>query len=801
MKTLVSVGQVLRFGVLLLFCLGIGALVIDYGGPSSEGLSVGDVAPRTLKSPRTYTYNNRVERERRVQQARDEVPLAFRHDVRAFANDIARVEAAFEAGRAGLPMSENGQPASELLPDVRGRAAQMFLEALEVSLTPAEIDALVDDRFSESMQAVVVGLLRESVGTYVVSKRSELPVGEGKLLVVSSDQPSAFGEIVEDFEAIKVPGDVRREIDVRSSLMLEEEPRAFTGASVARAVVRPNLFADKALTENRRTLAGEAVGEVFETVQRGEILLQDGYRVSASQLARIEALQATTGSALWLQFLGVVCFIGLVSGIAIQVGRATSSKFSVAYRDLLSVGVLVLLLTLLTRFVVLSSEGIAGLVGYECTPESVWFLVPVAGLSMLTRQLVSVSWALAGSLILAATAGLIMDLDALMSIYVMVSAVVAIGLVSHTRERLSVLRAGALVGLINAIMALMVFVLNGYFASSDGIFSASAEPLWSTVFAFTGGIVSSFLVLGLMPLFERVGFTTDYRMMELANLNHPLMRQLMLRAPGSYHHSVVVGSLSEAGCEAIGANALQTRVAAYFHDIGKSLKPQYYVENQGTGGNKHQGLDPYTSAAIIISHVTDGVELAKKHALPQPCIDNILMHHGTGLLKYFYAKALDEVDHDPSQVDESRFRYPGPKPNSKESGILMLADKVEAATRTIKEPTEQKFRSMVHAIINSVMADDQFELCPLTFKELYAITDAFVGVLMGIHHQRIEYGETAHLSGGVRKDIPPPPPRGDSEKVITLELPPESQLKSASSSAAAAAGDYESLDHLPGEKG
>jgi len=330
-------------------------------------------------------------------------------------------------------------------------------------------------------------------------------------------------------------------------------------------------------------------------------------------------------------------------------------------------------------------------------------------------------------------------------------------------------------------------------------------------FAFLGGLVGSFLVLGLMPVFESAGFVTDYRLMELANLNHPLMRQLMLRAPGSYHHSVVVGSLAEAACEEIGANALQTRVAAYFHDIGKSLKPQYYVENQGSGGNKHVGLDPYTSAAIIISHVTDGADLARQHRLPKPCIDNIYMHHGTGLLQYFYARAVEMAGGDENAVDEAAFRYPGPRPDSKESGILMLADKVEAATRTIAEPNDDKFRSMIHAIINSVMADNQFEDCPLTFKELYTISDAFVGVLMGIHHQRIEYPQTAHLTAS-RKDVPPPP-RQNRPDIITLEMPSEAQRRQVAPMAhmpqqpqdrtdaeAPTAGDYESVEHLPGSE-
>jgi len=416
--------------------------------------------------------------------------------------------------------------------------------------------------------------------------------------------------------------------------------------------------------------------------------------------------------------------------------------------------------------------------------------------------------------VLAAVCGLMMDLDALMVLFVFFSGVVATGSVHQTRERLSVLRAGLLVGVANAAMALLIFFLGFYTGDGTAVASFSMVPVWSMAFAFLGGLIGSFLVLGLMPVFESAGFVTDYRLMELANLNHPLMRQLMLRAPGSYHHSVVVGSLAEAACEEIGANALQTRVAAYFHDIGKSLKPQYFVENQGSGGNKHAGLDPYTSAAIIISHVTEGAELAKQHRLPKPCLDNIYMHHGTGLLQYFYAAAVAAADGDVTAVDEAAFRYPGPRPDSKESGILMLADKVEAATRTIAEPSEDKFRSMIHAIINSVMADNQFEDCPLTFQELYTISDAFVGVLMGIHHQRIEYPQTAHLTAA-RKDVPPPP-RDNRPDIITLEIPTEAQLRQPSpvgqheprpqtsavefDDAVPTAGDYEAVEHLPGSE-
>jgi putative nucleotidyltransferase with HDIG domain len=333
----------------------------------------------------------------------------------------------------------------------------------------------------------------------------------------------------------------------------------------------------------------------------------------------------------------------------------------------------------------------------------------------------------------------------------------------------------------------------------DASLAATIRPVWSIAAALVGGIASAFLVLGLLPLFESVGFVTDFRLMELANLNHPLLRQLMLRAPGSYHHSVLVGTLAEAACEAIGANALQAKVSAYFHDIGKSIKPLYFIENQRGQVNRHLSLDPTRSAQVIISHVTDGGRMAREHNLPKPIIDNIYMHHGTGILQYFLDEARRRAPAG-TIVDESLFRYPGPRPNNREAGAIMLADKVEAATRTIQHPNEANIRAMIHRIINSVMADGQFVDCPLTFKEISTIADTFVNVLLGIYHQRIEYASTADLSRGAGQHPP-------AEVVITLELPssiagmtpspvPDSR-ELPEGDASSDMVDYESVEHLP----
>jgi hypothetical protein len=304
-----------------------------------------------------------------------------------------------------------------------------------------------------------------------------------------------------------------------------------------------------------------------------------------------------------------------------------------------------------------------------------------------------------------------------------------------------------------------------------------------------GGVVSAFLVLGLVPLFELTGFDTDLKLLELGNLDHPLLRNLMLRAPGSYHHSVMVGTLAEAAAEAIGANALQARVCAYFHDIGKAVRPQYFVENQRDGINRHSRLTPHQSARVIIDHVRDGRAIALKHQLPKPIVDQIVMHHGTGLVHYFYAEAKAA---DPA-TDPNDFRYPGPKPNTREAGIIMVADKVEAACRSIREPTPENVSAMIQKIINSVMAEGQFDEVPLTVKELVVIAQTLKETVLAIHHHRIEYPEPPGVGRKLETTLDEP----TSEPVITLELnAPE--LTETSLDEPPEAVDYESTDYLPG---
>ena len=233
--------------------------------------------------------------------------------------------------------------------------------------------------------------------------------------------------------------------------------------------------------------------------------------------------------------------------------------------------------------------------------------------------------------------------------------------------------------------------------------------------------------------------TTDIRLLELTNLNAPILRRLSVEAPGTYHHSLMVGTLAEAAAETIGANSLLARVGAYYHDLGKMLKPEYYVENQSFGINKHEALTPNMSCLIIASHVKDGQEMAKEMRLAPDISDLIPQHHGTRIMTYFYRKALDASNGKNQEIDEVDYRYPGPKPQTKEAAILMLADSVEAASRTLTDPSPAQIQGMIDRLVDAILADNQFDECDITLREICLVKDSFCKVLTGFYHRRLDY--------------------------------------------------------------
>ena len=316
---------------------------------------------------------------------------------------------------------------------------------------------------------------------------------------------------------------------------------------------------------------------------------------------------------------------------------------------------------------------------------------------------------------------------------IVTTAVVQIGSI---RGRSRLITVGFVTGIVAFVVTLGVGLLDSQPMNWPLLNLAVRNAAWT--------FVASFLMTGLLPFVERwFGVLTDLSLLEMGDVAHPLLQELVRRAPGTYNHSITVGSIAEAAAESIGARGLLVRIGAYFHDIGKMLKPWYFAENQGPDGNRHDSLAPELSTLIIIAHIKDGAELARKHHLPQPIIDFIVEHHGTTLIEYFYHRAAErsEAADNGDTVHESSFRYPGPKPRTVEAAVLMLSDAVESACRTLVEPTPSRIENVVEEIAMKRLLDGQFDECGLTLKQLRLIEDSLVKSLSAVYHGRVKYPE------------------------------------------------------------
>ncbi|MFH0738431.1 MAG: HDIG domain-containing metalloprotein [Candidatus Omnitrophota bacterium] len=308
------------------------------------------------------------------------------------------------------------------------------------------------------------------------------------------------------------------------------------------------------------------------------------------------------------------------------------------------------------------------------------------------------------------------------------SGIISSALVFNVRRRMQIISAGFIVGLTQMVI---LFFLDR--------FNLQNPTRYLTL--MLSGLSSGVIVIGVLPVFEYLFKTvTNISLLELADFNHPLLQRMITEAPGTYHHSLIVGNLSEAACNAVGAHALLARIGAYYHDIGKLQKPIYFSENQNINESQHDSLSPTMSKMVIMNHVRDGLELAKKYKLNPRLVDFIMQHHGKSLVYYFYRRALENIEED-QEIQEEGFRYPGPKPDSKETAIVLLADSVEAACRALKDPTPPRIEGTVHKIINNKFIDGQLDECELTLKDLEKISAVFIHILSGIYHSRAIYPE------------------------------------------------------------
>lgn len=615
------------------------------------------------------------------------------------------------------------------VPDVyvhdRGRADRLVAEfARELSSTVTLPRNRAED---------VVGALRATVQRLIVGNK-ELIERQGAILVVHV--PGGHEEILQSYGAI-LDLDEARTIVRGAILALPALGRADaeTSSEIASRFVDANLAFDPEGTMTRREAASAAVLPIQVRVPRGTILVKEGATITPEALARIEAAQRTPEPRRGLA--GQAGLAVVVVMMAFFLYRYTRYHQR-SYRKVRHLHALLVVATVITLVVARGLLWLAAEVTDRFSPPvsdvSLYtYLIPLGGGAILVALLANGRIAMISSCFTAVLFGGLTGWDAYRMLWALLVQWAGIYAITSYRERAALLRAGLVVGGAGAVAALAVEALRRTLEPwSHGLYGAGL--------AFVGGAIGvGLLVSFALPLLEGLfRVLTDIRLLELSNVNHPLLSQLAVKAPGTYNHSMVVGTLAEEAAKAIGANSLFCRVAAFYHDIGKVKKPEYYIENQ-RGTNPHDRLTPSMSSLIVSAHVKDGIRLAREARLPEQIVDIIPQHHGTRLMTYFYEKARKSADPALGEPSQEDFRYPGPKPQTREAAIFMLADGVEAAARSLDDPTPNRLREVIHKVSSAIVLDAQLDECDLTFADLEKIELAFLRTLTSMYHHRLDY--------------------------------------------------------------
>lgn len=495
--------------------------------------------------------------------------------------------------------------------------------------------------------------------------------------------------------------------------------------NIGRYAVIQNVFFDPEATELARQNAKESVEPV--RILQGQIIVEEGYLIDSEVYRQLKLVGLLKSEDSILPYIGLAIVLLLMFTGIYFLFRKSSIK---SHEDRRKNSILIFSLVYILALIIMKSIHI--FVGLS--QDSVAYFFPGAMAAMIITILMCEHYAVAITLLLSVIGSIMFKeelagtVQVTIGLYILVSGISGILLLKNKDDRLNILQAGIINSAVNLVIMYGLLWIG----------SAGDNDILLPVAALSSGIISAVFTIGLLPFFESgFGIFSSLKMVELSNPNHPLLRKILTEAPGTYHHSVMVANLAEAACEAVGANGLLARVGCYYHDIGKIKRPHYFIENQINIENPHDHLAPDVSKKIITAHVTDGSEMMRKHKMPKELIDIVEQHHGTTLLKFFYHKAKEEG----LDVHEEDYRYPGPKAQTKESAIIGIADSVEAAVRSMKNPTQASIEKLVRSIISDRLSDGQLNECDLTLKELETVYQSLCQTLAGIFHNRIEYPE------------------------------------------------------------
>lgn len=711
-----------RILLMLVLVVLLTFIIVPKGGLTPTDFSVGDVAPRDIKAPRDFLVPDDELTDQKRAEADKAVPKLYDYDT---ATDtgvadqavqiLVSLRAGAEAGRTEAEQRAALESEFGLKIDKKS-----FVALQELSQQP-DVKARLTSLLSQVYRAKVAGnlnLFNADRGHGIVFRglytQMEVPDAMQEKVIGLGDLQDALKAAV---AGIDLPGNQKKAL-----------------LDLVNPLLRPNISFNKNETEGRKQAAREAVKPVLIQVKKGEMIVREGDLLIADQALRLGALRDDGNRvAFWRNTAGLLLSSLLLICLAHNFAWKNIRKYRPRNRDLIFLGATFVVQILVLKISIFISAALGSAFSYV-DQTAYYYLFPFAVGTMLVRIVLNSEISLIFAILAAIITGTLFGNSYAVMLFAFLTSLSGAHWVRHVTERSSLFRAGLRLGMFNFALIFALHLMTSR--------PFDLQLLYKLGFGLAGGLVAAVVVTGVVPLVESLfRYTTNIKLLELANMNNPVLRDLMVQAPGTYHHSIIVGNLAEAAAENINVNPLMVRVAAYYHDIGKIRKPLYFIENLGGQENRHDKLTASMSALVLIAHVKDGVEMARENFLGQTLNDIIRQHHGTSLMKFFYDKAKNRAEHGVEQIDERDYRYPGPKPQTREAALIMLADAVEAASRTLTDPTAARVQGMVQKIINNIFIDGQLDECELTLKDMHNIAKSFNLVLGGIFHHRVDYPE------------------------------------------------------------
>ncbi len=765
--------QAAKVALLLALCLLLALILSPHIMEPLRKYRVGDVAQENVKATGEFLVEDVETTAKKQQELMTEIPPVFDLQEQMADQVQQRLQKAMDYMQRVIQDAKApppGTPANARRPNLSPGALYKILldhkpdfdRILGVTVPKPTFHLLAKADFSPYLEAMISQVVGQFLHQGVISSRAILQPEPQKIQL--RRLPSRQETLLRPpYPFIDLNDGRKSAAGYCRDVAVEVSPAdRWLVCDLTQLLLVPNVSPNWAETHERQQARLRELKPVYFKVKRGEMLVREGERITPLTLVKLQAQ-----SKIYPRSRGVLIFLGLFGclvvllGVSYQLARITLRRFPTRLRDMTFVAVLLLAGTLLNKGLLVLGDSLSR--NLSLVSQDMVYVLPLGLAPIFAAMFLGLETGVGVAFFGATFTALMMDKPFPLFMYFIVAGLVGVWGVKTCRRRNALIQTGLYISLANLVMVAACKLLAFPFTGRD--------LLIGEAFALGGGVLTGILALGLTPIMESLfSYSSNIRLLELLNLDQPMLKELMLIAPGTYHHAMVVGQMVEAAAETIGANPMLAKAAAYYHDIGKIKKPAYFVENQMGGDNKHEKLAPSMSSLILISHVKDGVDLARKHRLGEAIAEIIRQHHGTNMISFFYHKAKTQAAH-PNQVKMEDYRYPGPRPQTKEAGLVLLADQVEAASRALEDPTPARIQGMVQKMINNVFADGQLDECELTLKDLHHIARSFNKILGGIFHQRIQYPQAVDKKKS-HEDLDKQPPKKNGPK------PGEAQEKS-----------------------